>query len=73
MHFVNQEKSPHEAMVATKAERVRLLPRLIMQLLRRASFVSMLCYLAGVVGILLLPAIAKETYVDENALSPGET
>lgn len=59
-------------MAGSKPERMRLVPRLVMLLLQHATFVSTLCYCAGVVGVLLLPAIAKETYVDENALSPGK-
>eukprot|EP00897_Mesotaenium_endlicherianum_P003566 jgi/Mesen1/3237/ME000187S02403 len=32
---------------------------------------SFLCYLSGVVMVLLLPALAKDVYVDESALIPG--
>ncbi|CAM6092703.1 unnamed protein product [Calypogeia fissa] len=32
---------------------------------------SVLCYTAGVVAVLLLPLLAKNTYISENALMPG--
>jgi glycosylphosphatidylinositol transamidase len=31
----------------------------------------MVCYAAGLVTVLLLPALAKSTYISENALMPG--
>lgn len=31
----------------------------------------MVCYAAGFVTVLLLPALAKSTYISENALMPG--
>ncbi|EPS63077.1 hypothetical protein M569_11711 [Genlisea aurea] len=33
--------------------------------------VSVICYAAGVFALLLLPVLAKNTYVSENALMPG--
>jgi hypothetical protein len=32
----------------------------------------MVCYAAGFVTVLLLPALAKSTYISENALMPSQ-
>ena len=34
---------------------------------------SVICLMAGVVALLLLPLLAKNTYISENALMPGYT
>lgn len=38
---------------------------------RRFVFCSVVCFIAGVVALLLLPILAKNTYISENALMPG--
>jgi glycosylphosphatidylinositol transamidase len=35
------------------------------------SFFSLICFVSGIVALLLLPILAKNTYVSENALMPG--
>jgi glycosylphosphatidylinositol transamidase len=51
--------------------RRRLLPHLASLLLKYSYIISMVCYAAGLVTVLLLPALAKSTYISENALMPG--
>ncbi|KAL3675795.1 hypothetical protein R1sor_025743 [Riccia sorocarpa] len=63
--------------VEEKADKVvvtlkpRPLVRLGRQLILHVNIISILCYVAGVVGILILPFLAKNTYISENALMPG--
>ncbi|KAL0461707.1 UNVERIFIED_CONTAM: GPI transamidase component GAA1 [Sesamum latifolium] len=40
-------------------------------LISHSLFVSVICCTAGIVALLLLPALAKNTYISENALMPG--
>ncbi|KAJ4973309.1 hypothetical protein NE237_006483 [Protea cynaroides] len=40
-------------------------------LISHSFFVSVVCFTAGIVALLLLPVLAKNTYVSENALMPG--
>ncbi|VFQ72097.1 unnamed protein product [Cuscuta campestris] len=40
-------------------------------LISHSFLVSVVCCLAGVLTLLLLPALAKNTYISENALMPG--
>ncbi|KAK1295131.1 hypothetical protein QJS10_CPA16g01167 [Acorus calamus] len=49
----------------------RLLVRLGTFLVSHSVAVSVLCCLAGLLTLLLLPVLAKNTYVSENALMPG--
>ncbi|KAK1278647.1 hypothetical protein QJS04_geneDACA023741 [Acorus gramineus] len=49
----------------------RLLVRLGTFLVSHSVSVSVLCCLAGLLTLLLLPVLAKNTYVSENALMPG--
>ncbi|KAJ7525617.1 hypothetical protein O6H91_17G059000 [Diphasiastrum complanatum] len=49
----------------------RLFPRLASLLVIHAHAVSIACCVAGLVGLLLLPPLAKTTHVSENALLPG--
>ncbi|KAG6546347.1 hypothetical protein Mapa_012388 [Marchantia paleacea] len=49
----------------------RPLVRLGRQLILHVHSISFFCYAAGVVAILLLPMLAKNTYISENALMPG--
>ncbi|KAL2608106.1 hypothetical protein R1flu_026679 [Riccia fluitans] len=62
--------------VEEKVEKVvtlkpRPLVRLGRQLILHVNSISFLCYVAGVVGILLLPFLGNNTYISENALMPG--
>eukprot|EP01018_Ginkgo_biloba_P034046 Gb_21413 [translate_table: standard] len=54
-----------------KKKRARLIARLGALLVLYANQVSILCCLAGLVTLLLLPVLAKNTYISENALMPG--
>ncbi|KAG9457287.1 hypothetical protein H6P81_001795 [Aristolochia fimbriata] len=49
----------------------RLLVRLGIFLMSHSTVVSILCAITGVVALLLLPVLAKNTYISENALMPG--
>ncbi|KAK4426125.1 Glycosylphosphatidylinositol anchor attachment 1 protein [Sesamum alatum] len=40
-------------------------------LISHSLFVSVVCCTAGILALLLLPALAKNTYISENALMPG--
>ncbi|KAG6390075.1 hypothetical protein SASPL_151554 [Salvia splendens] len=40
-------------------------------LISHSLFVSIVCCIAGVLALLLLPVLAKNTYISENALMPG--
>ncbi|KAE9602392.1 hypothetical protein Lal_00049561 [Lupinus albus] len=40
-------------------------------LISHSSYVSVICLIAAVVALLLLPVLAKNTYISENALMPG--
>ncbi|WVZ14647.1 hypothetical protein V8G54_012213 [Vigna mungo] len=51
--------------------RVRPIVRLGIFLISHSNIVSLVCFLAGVVALLLLPVLAKNTYISENALMPG--
>ncbi|KAJ0978948.1 hypothetical protein J5N97_014422 [Dioscorea zingiberensis] len=57
----------------TKQPRPR--PRLIVliasYLVSHSSIFSVVCCIAGLIAILLLPVLAKNTYISENALMPG--
>ncbi|KAK1309608.1 hypothetical protein QJS10_CPA09g00717 [Acorus calamus] len=48
----------------------RLLVRLGTFIVSHSVSVSVLCCLAGLLTLLLLPVLAKNTYVSENALMP---
>lgn len=54
-----------------KKKNRRLLVRLGALLIHYAVPVSVLCCLAGFLTLLLLPVLAKNTYISENALMPG--
>ncbi|KAI4348197.1 hypothetical protein L6164_008951 [Bauhinia variegata] len=45
--------------------------RLGILLISQSFFVSVICLTAGVLALLLLPVLAKNTYISENALMPG--
>ncbi|OMO69343.1 Gaa1-like, GPI transamidase component [Corchorus olitorius] len=51
--------------------RVRPIVRLGILLISHSFIVSVLCCTAGVLALLLLPVLAKNTYISENALMPG--
>ncbi|CAI5518736.1 unnamed protein product [Closterium sp. Naga37s-1] len=58
--------------MATARERIRLvLGRLVAAALRRSGIICAVSVTAGLVLLLLLPALSAPTYVDENALMPG--
>ncbi|OVA20791.1 Gaa1-like [Macleaya cordata] len=40
-------------------------------LITHSSFVSVVCCAAGILALFLLPLLAKNTYISENALMPG--
>ncbi|CAL9178634.1 unnamed protein product [Musa hybrid cultivar] len=51
--------------------RSRLIVRLGALLVAHSVLVSVVCCIAGSIAFLLLPVLAKNTYVSENALMPG--
>ncbi|KAL6507301.1 hypothetical protein OROGR_023496 [Orobanche gracilis] len=54
---------------------MKLNPRPIMRigllLISHSLVVSVVCCATGIVALLLLPVLAKNTYISENALMPG--
>ncbi|PNX57239.1 glycosylphosphatidylinositol anchor attachment 1 [Trifolium pratense] len=59
--------------VTAKKPRVRPIVRLGIFLISHSNYVSLICFVSGIVALLLLPILAKNTYVSENALMPGYT
>ncbi|XP_034707476.1 glycosylphosphatidylinositol anchor attachment 1 protein [Vitis riparia] len=55
----------------TPKTRRRPLVRLGIFLISHSLLVSVVCCTAGVLALLLLPVLAKNTYISENALMPG--
>ncbi|KAM4132602.1 hypothetical protein ACJW30_01G263600 [Castanea mollissima] len=57
----------------SEAPKVKLRPivRLGMFLISHSHLLSVVCCTAGVLTLLLLPLLAKNTYISENALMPG--
>ncbi|KAG1327726.1 putative glycosylphosphatidylinositol anchor attachment 1 protein [Cocos nucifera] len=53
------------------AARSRLIVRLGAFLVSHNLFVSVVCCITGLIALLLLPVLAKNTYISENALMPG--
>ncbi|XP_044466068.1 glycosylphosphatidylinositol anchor attachment 1 protein-like [Mangifera indica] len=51
--------------------RQRPIVRLGVLLISHSLLVSVVCCTAGVLALLLLPVLAKKTYISENALMPG--
>ncbi|XP_052111748.1 uncharacterized protein LOC107471815 [Arachis duranensis] len=51
--------------------RPRILIYLAIQIITHSTIVSVICFIAGIVALLLLPVLAKNTYISENALMPG--
>ncbi|XP_061373597.1 uncharacterized protein LOC133315915 isoform X3 [Gastrolobium bilobum] len=51
--------------------RTRPIVRLGLFLISHSTFVSVVCFIAGIVALLLLPVLAKNIYISENALMPG--
>ncbi|XP_021771566.1 glycosylphosphatidylinositol anchor attachment 1 protein-like [Chenopodium quinoa] len=49
----------------------RPLVRIALLLMSHRVLVSLICCIAGVIALLLLPVLAKNTYISENALMPG--
>ncbi|KAL8138240.1 hypothetical protein V2J09_004241 [Rumex salicifolius] len=49
----------------------RPIVRLVVLLMSHRVIVSFLFFFAGIIALLLLPALAKSTYISENALMPG--
>ncbi|CAN6476087.1 unnamed protein product [Victoria cruziana] len=60
-----------EGAAFTVKRQPRLVGRLGLLLISYSGLVSLVCCLAGCIAILLLPILAKNTYVSENALMPG--
>ncbi|EEF40957.1 conserved hypothetical protein [Ricinus communis] len=54
-----------------KKIRPRPIVRLGIFLISHSLFFSVICCIAGVLALLLLPVLAKNTYISENALMPG--
>ncbi|KAE8661697.1 ABC transporter B family member 26 [Hibiscus syriacus] len=51
--------------------RVRPIVRLGIFLVSHSFLVSVVCFTSGVLALFLLPVLAKNTYISENALMPG--
>uniref|UniRef100_A0A7C9D3R6 Uncharacterized protein n=1 Tax=Opuntia streptacantha TaxID=393608 RepID=A0A7C9D3R6_OPUST len=49
----------------------RLLVFIVLLLMSHRVLFSFLCCIAGLVALLVLPSLAKNTYISENALMPG--
>ncbi|MCO5569597.1 hypothetical protein L7F22_023313 [Adiantum nelumboides] len=49
----------------------RLLPKLVSLAIRHADLLVTVSCLVGLIALLLLPSLAKNTYISENALVPG--
>ncbi|KAF2316550.1 hypothetical protein GH714_041891 [Hevea brasiliensis] len=63
------------AKTETEKETAKMKPRPIVRLgiflISHSFLVSVVCCTAGVLALLLLPVLAKNTYISENALMPG--
>ncbi|XP_054799391.1 uncharacterized protein LOC129303866 isoform X1 [Prosopis cineraria] len=59
------------AEIAALKLKQRPIVRLGIFLISHSLFVSIVCFTAGVLALLLLPVLAKNTYISENALMPG--
>ncbi|XP_028785822.1 glycosylphosphatidylinositol anchor attachment 1 protein [Neltuma alba] len=59
------------AAIAEPKLKQRPIVRLGIFLISHSLFVSIVCFTAGVLALLLLPVLAKNTYISENALMPG--
>ncbi|XP_058778629.1 uncharacterized protein LOC131652702 [Vicia villosa] len=59
-----------ETVMATKP-RVRRFVRVGIFLISHSNYVSFIGFVSGIVALLLLPILAKNTYISENALMPG--
>lgn len=55
----------------TRRQGTRLLPKLASLAIRHADFLVVTSCILGLIAFLLLPALAKNTYISENALIPG--
>ncbi|KAK0591238.1 hypothetical protein LWI29_037352 [Acer saccharum] len=60
-----------ETKSVTSRMRQRPIVRLGFLLISQSVIVSVICCTAGVLALLLLPVLAKNTYISENALMPG--
>lgn len=56
---------------APTKQKPRLLVFILLLLMSHRVIVSFLCCTAGVIALLVLPFLAKNTYISENALMPG--
>ncbi|KAG6510396.1 hypothetical protein ZIOFF_028406 [Zingiber officinale] len=54
-----------------KKSRSRLILRLGALLVAHSGLVSVVCCAAGIIAFILLPVLANNTYISENALMPG--
>ncbi|XP_057532056.1 uncharacterized protein LOC130810120 [Amaranthus tricolor] len=63
--------TPHQAESGSSMKKPRPLVRIALLLMSHRVIVSFLCCIAGVIALLLLPVLAKNTYISENALMPG--
>lgn len=64
-----------ETKTETKIDTPKMKPRPIVRLgvfiISHSIFFSVVCCISGVLALLLLPVLAKNTYISENALMPG--
>eukprot|EP00268_Persea_americana_P037141 TRINITY_DN3676_c0_g1_i3.p1 TRINITY_DN3676_c0_g1~~TRINITY_DN3676_c0_g1_i3.p1 ORF type:complete len:732 (+),score=107.78 TRINITY_DN3676_c0_g1_i3:221-2416(+) len=69
----NTNKNPNSAAPSSSTEKrkPRLIVRLGIFLISHSTIVSLLCCVAGFLSLLILPILAKNTYISENALMPG--
>ncbi|XP_068647607.1 uncharacterized protein [Aristolochia californica] len=58
-------------LIQNSNKKPRLIVRLGIFLMSHSTIVSILCFIAGCLAILVLPVFAKNTYISENALMPG--
>ncbi|KAK1438815.1 hypothetical protein QVD17_04626 [Tagetes erecta] len=74
MHLVADHRRSSMATTSEKVEETpkhRPIVRIGLFIIANTLLVSVVCCIAGVLALLLLPVLAKKTYVSENALLPG--
>ncbi|KAJ8627784.1 hypothetical protein MRB53_021091 [Persea americana] len=70
----NTNKNPNSAAPSSSTEKRKpqLIVRLGIFLISHSTIFSLLCCVAGFLSFLILPILAKNTYISENALMPGQ-
>lgn len=61
----------HSAESKATKQQPRLLVFILLLLMSHRVLFSFLCCIAGLIALLVLPSLAKNTYISENALMPG--